>query len=146
MFLSLEAHLSSSARGPGTLVLTQETRVRIPLRTPKQSLSPSLLAGLGSRALIPETRVRIPLGTLRYAVGFNAHSSSRPKGRVRALSAACRKSLPVSAVSEHRSTKSVASVQLGAGRPMPLFWRLQTQASEACSPGSTPGKGLLIMQ
>lgn len=26
---------------------------------------------------------------------------------------------------------------------MPLFWRHQTQASEACSPGSTPGKGLL---
>lgn len=50
-------------------------------------------------------------------MGFNAHSSSHPKGCVRALSAAYRKSLPVSAVSEHRSTKSVASVQLGAGRP-----------------------------
>ena len=110
---------------------------------------PILLDGPGSQILNLETRVRIPLGTPgRFAdlwPSSGCHASAvEPTNLHSAV-------LSVPAAG-HRATNSIGEVRLLAERPihqrrvltrgaLPLFSWHETQASEACRPGSIPGRG-----
>lgn len=109
-----------------------------------------MLDGPGSQILILETRVRIPLGTpgrladLWYSSGCHA-SVIEPANYIHHAVL----SVPAAG---HQATNLIGEVRLLAERPthqrraltrgaLPLFSWYETQASEACSPGSIPGRG-----
>ena len=113
------------------------------------AMSPSLLDGPGSQILNLETRVRIPLGTPGRFADLWPSSGCHASAVEPTNSHSAVLSVPAAG---HRATNSIGEVRLLAERPihqrrvltrgaLPLFSWHETQASEACRPGSIPGRG-----